>query len=210
MTTKEFFKHPATITIGIVITLGLLAWVGKTYWGWFGGKKGACARKTGFNLQDLEPGAITNTMGMNRREFEECMGTDKPIQNGGTGVSGGRYSNPITEKPKITTTEGTGEVGYPDGESNRATSSPIAKWVNCHNHGVVYPLPTQNNILFTTWMQNECRPVVNNFGAFIQTYPFPTQPATGFNAKQLTKIAEQIKSTFNSQHSDIKVTYQVI
>lgn len=35
MTTKEFIKHPATITIGVILTLGILAYVGKTYWGWF-------------------------------------------------------------------------------------------------------------------------------------------------------------------------------
>lgn len=35
---KAFFTHPITITVGIIITLGILAVVGYNYWGWFGGK----------------------------------------------------------------------------------------------------------------------------------------------------------------------------
>jgi hypothetical protein len=32
-----------------------------------------CAKKTGFNLQDLNPKAMTTTSGMNREEFNKCM-----------------------------------------------------------------------------------------------------------------------------------------
>ncbi len=37
MTTKDFFKNPITITVGIIITLGVLGIIGYNYWGWFGG-----------------------------------------------------------------------------------------------------------------------------------------------------------------------------
>lgn len=36
-------------------------------------KQKYCANKTGFNLQDLDPNAGTNTMGMNRNKYNECM-----------------------------------------------------------------------------------------------------------------------------------------
>jgi len=36
-------------------------------------KQKECAKKTGFNLQDLNPKAMTITQGMNRAEFDKCM-----------------------------------------------------------------------------------------------------------------------------------------
>lgn len=36
---KEFLKKPVVIVIGIILTLGILALVGKKYWGWFAGSK---------------------------------------------------------------------------------------------------------------------------------------------------------------------------
>lgn len=38
---KKFFLNPITITVGIILTLGILAIVGYNYWGWFGGKDGS-------------------------------------------------------------------------------------------------------------------------------------------------------------------------
>lgn len=35
---KAFFTHPATIIIGSILILIGIGWIGKTYWGWFGGK----------------------------------------------------------------------------------------------------------------------------------------------------------------------------
>lgn len=35
---KSFLKNPIVITIGIILTLGILAIIGYNYWGWFGGK----------------------------------------------------------------------------------------------------------------------------------------------------------------------------
>lgn len=32
-----------------------------------------CAEKTGFNIQDLDPMRMSNTMGMNRDNFNKCM-----------------------------------------------------------------------------------------------------------------------------------------
>lgn len=36
-------------------------------------KQKECAKKTGFNLQDLNPKAMTATQGMNREAFDKCM-----------------------------------------------------------------------------------------------------------------------------------------
>ena len=38
MTAKNFFTHPATITIGSLLIIGgILSLIGYNYWGWFGG-----------------------------------------------------------------------------------------------------------------------------------------------------------------------------
>lgn len=43
---KQFFSNPITITVGIILTLGILALIGYNYWGWFGGK----SSKNGINI----------------------------------------------------------------------------------------------------------------------------------------------------------------
>lgn len=74
MTAKQIFTHPIAIFIYIAGVLTLIYGITQ---GWFGGKKKSkqqrCAEETGFNLDDLDPKAITTTMGMNRDKFEACM-----------------------------------------------------------------------------------------------------------------------------------------
>jgi len=36
-----------------------------------------CANKTGFNVNDLDPMSMSNTMGMNRDKFNKCMEENK-------------------------------------------------------------------------------------------------------------------------------------
>lgn len=82
MTTKEFFFHPATITVGIILLIALVVIIGYHYFGWFQPsatngetKEQKCARLTGFNLADLDPKAVTTTQGIFRTEFDECLKT---------------------------------------------------------------------------------------------------------------------------------------
>lgn len=46
-------------------------------------KQEQCAKETGFNLQDLDPKAITTTMGINKDKYLECMAT-APVPKEGT------------------------------------------------------------------------------------------------------------------------------
>lgn len=36
MTAKQFFNNPITITVGSILIIAGIAWIGKKYWGWFG------------------------------------------------------------------------------------------------------------------------------------------------------------------------------
>lgn len=74
MTAKQIFTHPIAI---IIYVAGALTIIYGIFQGWFGGKNKSkqqrCAEETGFNLADLDPKQITNTMGMNRDKFDACM-----------------------------------------------------------------------------------------------------------------------------------------
>ena len=72
---KAFFTHPITITVGIIIVLGIFAIIGYNYWGWFGGiQKGEKFPK---NPKDGDRFIITTT----GREYVYRCFKDEPTCN---------------------------------------------------------------------------------------------------------------------------------
>lgn len=129
-------RNKILIGAAIILTLGI-AWVGWKYWGWFSGKdwkQKRCARKTGFNLEDLDPQATTTTMGMHRREFEICMGTaQKEGERCRTYHPEDAFSTYSSSPPLDGTIKNgkcIGEEGASCSLPNNKTLTPDGKWKN--------------------------------------------------------------------------------